>query len=115
MVDAGSADIAAIDCVTYALLSKYRPRVVQNLRILCQTAAVPAPPYVTSRLVPESVHTALRESLLRVLNDPSTANLRQALLLDHVDILPTSAYNAIARLEHQAVRLGYREMPFFVK
>ena len=41
------ADIAAIDCVTYAHLERYRPSLLQGTRRLCYTASAPGIPFVT--------------------------------------------------------------------
>ena len=41
-------DLAAIDCVTFELLRKYRPEAVHNIRVIGYTLACPALPYVTS-------------------------------------------------------------------
>ena len=35
MVSEGKADVSAIDCVTYALLSRYRPHAIDRVRSLC--------------------------------------------------------------------------------
>ena len=47
MVARGEADVAAIDCVTYACLERYRPSRLQGTRRLCYTARAPGIPFVT--------------------------------------------------------------------
>ena len=55
MLRSHGADVAAIDCVAFALLGQVSPAEVAGLRIIYKTVPVPAPPYVTS------VHTPVRE------------------------------------------------------
>lgn len=61
-VAAGSADVAAIDAVTWALLGEVGPGVHARLRVIGWTAEMPALPYITAaghaRLAP-----ALRDAL----------------------------------------------------
>ena len=45
---AGAADVAAIDCVTYASLLRVVPKVVASTRILQWTREVPSLPFVIS-------------------------------------------------------------------
>ena len=47
MVAAGAADVAAIDCVSHALLARHRPAALAGTGVLCRTAAAPALPFVT--------------------------------------------------------------------
>jgi hypothetical protein len=47
-VGCGRADIAAIDCVTFTILAKYKPDSIKNIRILTQSPQAPPLPYVTS-------------------------------------------------------------------
>jgi ABC-type phosphate/phosphonate transport system substrate-binding protein len=68
MVRAGEADVAAIDCVTYALLRRYRPQSLAGTRILQPTDPVPPPPYVTSRDYPPETVARLQNALVSVLD-----------------------------------------------
>ena len=45
----GEADVAAIDCVTYACLDRYRPSRLEGTRRLCYTARAPGIPFVAGR------------------------------------------------------------------
>jgi hypothetical protein len=46
-------------------------------------------------------------ALGRVMSDASLADVRAALLLDRVHVLPEAAYAHFLRVEADAVRLGY--------
>jgi ABC-type phosphate/phosphonate transport system substrate-binding protein len=49
MLQDGEADIASIDSVTYRLLSRHRPDLVNNLRVIGYGPLVPATPIIVSK------------------------------------------------------------------
>ncbi len=51
MVQSGKADVAAIDCVTYALAERHAPQLVDGLRVLQYTASAPGLPLIASRVL----------------------------------------------------------------
>ena len=108
LVCAGDADIAAIDCVTYAYLSDEDPAAVAGLRVIGWSARSPGLPLVAGSAVPASWVRRLRAALL----DPgerlqdAMAPLRIA-AFRHVD---DTEYARIARLEAAARALGYPEL-----
>jgi ABC-type phosphate/phosphonate transport system substrate-binding protein len=103
----GSADVAAIDCVTFGLVARYRPRDIARLRIIAETAASPAIPFITS------AHTAppLIEALRRVLTGADHRGALQKAMagLSIRDIRPVraEAYAAVAAFEEEAAAVGY--------
>ena len=110
MLLVGAADVAAIDCVTYALFQRHRPETHRGTRILCSTVHVPSPPFVTSTSTPPDVVVTIREALQATLADPSSERLRARLLLDRVDWIPLDAYRRIADIEQLANDFGYHEI-----
>jgi ABC-type phosphate/phosphonate transport system substrate-binding protein len=84
LVAAGKADVAAIDCVTFALLSRYRPSALTNVRELCRSASAPGLPYVASVAIGGQCVAQLRKGLQAVMCDPVLAEARAALLLKGV-------------------------------
>jgi ABC-type phosphate/phosphonate transport system substrate-binding protein len=76
----GRADVAAIDCVTFALLARAAPELVGAVRILAESAPAPALPYVTA--AGRDVRRRLLAALVRVAADPMLVEVRSALLLD---------------------------------
>jgi ABC-type phosphate/phosphonate transport system substrate-binding protein len=94
-VAAGEADIAAIDCVTYALLQRHRPAATVGLRVIGRTALAPALPLVTRRDADDAVVAALQSALRGALADPALAEARAALLLEGIEILGDADYDAI--------------------
>lgn len=95
---AGEADIAAIDCVTYALLQRYRPAATAGLRAIGRTATAPGLPLVTRRDAPDETVEALRAAWRGALADPALAEARAALLIEGLEILSDADYDAIPPL-----------------
>ncbi|HEU5060219.1 MAG TPA: PhnD/SsuA/transferrin family substrate-binding protein, partial [Kofleriaceae bacterium] len=88
LVARGEVDVAAIDCVTFALLERLRPDLTGAVRIIASSEPCPAPPLVTAAATFDDEVAALRRALARVAADPSLAQVRASLLLDGFDVLP---------------------------
>jgi ABC-type phosphate/phosphonate transport system substrate-binding protein len=109
-VAAGKADIAAIDCVTHALVARHRPRALEGTRILTRTAAAPGLPYITRGDADDDLVQRLRDGLVEIFADPHLADAREALLLRDAVVLPLEAYGRITDLERQAAAQGYADL-----
>jgi len=107
MISANEADLAAIDCVTFAHLQRIDPALTSGVRILCWTPPSPCLPFVTARRTSESTVAALRESLAVVLTDTTLAYARARLLLGDVDVRPDTELQHVSLLERGAVALEY--------
>jgi ABC-type phosphate/phosphonate transport system substrate-binding protein len=107
-VRAGEADIAAIDCVTYAYLSEEDPAAVAGLTVVGWSAPSPGLPLVAGSAVPATWVRRLRSALLAPGErlQAAMAPLRIA-AFRHVD---DTEYARIARLEAAARALGYPEL-----
>jgi ABC-type phosphate/phosphonate transport system substrate-binding protein len=102
LVAQGAADVAAIDCVTYALLERCRPHVVARTRVIAEIGAAPALPFITR-------HAEL-VAPLRAALECLSAEARAPLLLEGFEPVTEAAYRVILELEERAVRLGYPEI-----
>ena len=69
-VGAGEADVAAIDCVSFALATRVRPDLVAPLRVLTYGPSVPALPYVTSSRRSKAEITRIKRALIDAVADP---------------------------------------------
>jgi ABC-type phosphate/phosphonate transport system substrate-binding protein len=107
LVAAGKVDVAAIDCVTFALLSRYRPSAVADVRELCRSALAPGLPYVASSVTGNRRLAQLRNGLQAAMHDPALAEARATLLLKGVQVLPEEAYERITEIEAVALDRGY--------
>jgi len=109
-VASGTADTAAIDCVSYAHLGRLYAALTQRLRILDWTPASPGLPYVTARATDPSTFSALRSALTEVQADPALAQVRAALLQSGIDFAVDEDYTEVRRLEADALARGYPEL-----
>ncbi len=106
----GRADIAAIDCVTFALLRRGRAELTDAVEIVARTAPAPGLPLIASaRLPPDSIE-AVRAALIATLDDPALAAARATLGLVGAARLAPRDYAPIAEFEREAVRVGYPEL-----
>ena len=110
MVAAGQADLAAIDCVTYALINRYDPALLSAVRILGSSAAAPGLPYVTHGAADVDFVQRLRAGLARAVADPSLADLRADLLIADIAVLDFAAYDRVLEMETAAVGAGYARL-----
>jgi ABC-type phosphate/phosphonate transport system substrate-binding protein len=106
----GDADVAAIDCVTWAHLQRYRQTTTDRLRSLMWTVSSPGLPLVAAIGLEPATHTALRRALAAVERDPALEEARSTLLLDGFNDLSASQYRAVVHLEKMAISQGYPEL-----
>ena len=106
----GDVDAAVLDGVMLALLGRYRPAMMDRLRVLLWTTRSPGPPLVTSRWTPPDVVERLREGLLAVEADEALAEARNALLIEGFNQLGVPHYRAALHLEQIADSLNYAEL-----
>lgn len=102
LVGEGKADLASVDCVTWALLQRHRPEMTNRLKILTQTPKTPGLPLVT-RIGDTSF---LRRILKEVLGDPGLSPARDALMLSGFAELDLSDYDEILKLEQAGAALA---------
>ncbi|HEX6103849.1 MAG TPA: PhnD/SsuA/transferrin family substrate-binding protein [Alphaproteobacteria bacterium] len=107
-VQSGRADLAAIDCVTYALVERHRPAALAGIRVLEDTPAAPALPFVTAPQTRPEELQVLRRALAETVSDPKLAAAREAMLLDGIEELPLARYELIRDYARQGagVRLA---------
>lgn len=109
-VAAGDADVAAIDCVSYAQFVAHYPELTARLRILDWTESSPALPYVTARGTDEATRGALAGALAAAAADPALAEVRDALRLEGFAFDPDPDYRHVQALARAASDAGYPEL-----
>ncbi len=109
-ISRGEADVAAIDCITHALVERHTPSILKGTRVLCRTETVPAPPFVTRASIAPYELVKIREALKAAIADPAIAWARSEMLLNGYDVLPQDAYDAILEHERLADEYGYFEI-----
>ncbi len=107
LVADGEADVAAIDCVTFAHLAVADPALVGRLRPLGFTPSSPALPFVTAAATPPVTVARLRAALQDAMRSPLLAEARRVLCLAGLEPSPEPAYETVRALERAARERGY--------
>lgn len=95
----GAAGVACIDAVTWHILERDAPALVEGLDVLERTASAPAPPYVVRR---NGKRDRLARLMTAAVQNPATRLARRALLLRGVIPVERSDYAPILA-EYRAV------------
>jgi ABC-type phosphate/phosphonate transport system substrate-binding protein len=106
-VRTGAADVAALDCVSLALLERWAPAEMSGIRKLCLTEPAPSLPYITALATSPEILQRLQSGLRAAFDDPLLEAVRADLLLTGFAILPIAAYAPILAMEQAAHRAGY--------
>jgi ABC-type phosphate/phosphonate transport system substrate-binding protein len=107
MVASGEADVASIDCVSFAHFQRLYPSLVSKVRVLSWTTSSPSLPHITAGSAGDATVQALRAALADVFDDTGLAHVRERLLLRGVDLEPTPGFGEVLALERQAADAGY--------
>jgi ABC-type phosphate/phosphonate transport system substrate-binding protein len=110
MVHDGEADVAAVDCVTYALLKRHRPLALKAIRALCLTPHAPALPYVSRANAGSGFLQKIRRGLEVACSDAALADCRETLMIREFQFLEASTYKCIIEMEAAAIEHGYRDV-----
>ena len=110
LIAAGAADVAAIDCVTLEHLRRFHPQLIAQVRVVDWTPPSPCLPFVVSRRTSETTVQAVCSALEGVCADPALASVREALLLEGVDLTPDITFGRVLELEQLAERWRYPEL-----
>lgn len=103
----GAADIAAIDCVTYANILRFDPRRLAGIRVLGETMKGPGLPLITRLSAPDAEVALLRQVLNAAVADPALETVRDQLGLVGFARLEDADYAPLAALADGARALGY--------
>ena len=101
-VRSGSADIAAIDCVTLEALRRHAPESLRGLRTIGSTAAAPGLPLVTAAgTTAADLHT-LQRALFSACRDAALSDVRDALLIGGFEVVGVDAWQPIEAMRRIA-------------
>lgn len=102
----GRADLCACDCVTFGLIAAHAPESLAGLAVLGETAAAPAPPFITRGEASPADVDLWREAIARSMADPASAGPREFLGLAGVAVLDAAAYDRIGEMITDLAVLG---------
>ena len=103
----GSADIAAIDGVTFALVGDVAPGEVEGLRVLGWSAATPALPYAVRKGLDADARHRVADALMSAAADPEGADARYALRLSGLKPASDRDYAVMVEMREAAEARGY--------
>ena len=104
------ADVCAVDCVTWALLARYRSASLSGLTMLARTEPAPGLPLVTAGDCSDATVEMIRNALDRAFSRPDLADTRAALLIGGLSVTTLDTYEPLLEMERAAVSLGYPEL-----
>ncbi len=97
-VRARNAHCACVDGVTLELYRRYRPSVLEGVRILCETPAAPGLPFITRGSASNDEVQALRDGLFNALADPALVPFADQQLLKGAAVLEPEDYAPIRNM-----------------
>jgi ABC-type phosphate/phosphonate transport system substrate-binding protein len=103
----GRADLASIDCVSFALIQRLAPDLADRVAVVTESPLSPGLPFVASASLPESTIASVREALFAALADPDLADSRAALGLKGARPTTPADYQRVLDIERDAERAGY--------
>ena len=106
-VAGGRADLAAIDCVSFALMKRLRPGLTARVAVIAESPLSPGLPFILSARLPEATLAAAREALFDALADPELSSARAALGLKGARVTTPADYERILDIEREAEAAGY--------
>jgi ABC-type phosphate/phosphonate transport system substrate-binding protein len=106
-VAAGRADLASIDCVSFALLSRGRSELVERVTVVAESPLSPSLPFIAAAGVPASTIATVRGALFATLADPALDEARATLGLKGARPARPADYDRVAELERGAAAAGY--------
>lgn len=100
----GRADIAAIDCVTWALLQRHEPELVEGLSVVGETPLAPGLPLITAG--DASTVELLRDALRALVSDPQYRSVCEAMLIGGFSAVSREPYSLLLAWRDEAAELG---------
>ena len=106
----GRADLAAIDCVTWALLQMHDAAATEGLCTIGHSAPYPGLPLITSLHTPPEQVQALRHSLQCLVIAPAAAQALGQLLIEGFETPDLAVYQRCIEMESSAIASGYPQL-----
>jgi ABC-type phosphate/phosphonate transport system substrate-binding protein len=106
----GRADIAAIDCVSFAHLQRFEPDLTARVSKIAQSVRTAAPPYITAGKTDAGILRVLREVLGNVASATELKSVRSALNIQGFAFDTDAAYERLLLIEKEAAALGYPKL-----
>lgn len=109
-VQRGEADIAAIDCVTWALLKRHEPLAVLSLAVIGHTPLSPGLPLITSSQTSPEDLSAQRKVLSQLVTDSSYVAVCEKLFIGGFSQISREDYDVILDWQREAMEFGVLDL-----
>jgi ABC-type phosphate/phosphonate transport system substrate-binding protein len=101
------ADLASIDCVSFALLKRGRPDLIDRVAVVAESPLSPCLPFIAAASLPAPTIAVVREALFAALADPALAEARATLGLRGARVATPADYDLVIEIERGAAAAGY--------
>ncbi|WP_337269150.1 phosphate/phosphite/phosphonate ABC transporter substrate-binding protein [Oryzifoliimicrobium ureilyticus] len=105
----GSADCAAIDCITFANIKRFDPQALERIVILDETISGPGLPFITKGQANDLQVERLRQALFASIDASALDGVRDTLGLIGFEILSDSDYEPLQALAERAHQSGFHD------
>lgn len=102
----GDADIAAIDCVSWALLARYEPEALDGLHIIGETPRAPGLPLITAASTSSTRLAHLRMALHQLVQETAWRGVCDDNLIGGFSPAERDDYQIVLDWEHDAAAQG---------
>lgn len=106
----GRADIAAIDCVSFAHFQRFEPELTTRVSKIGESVRTAAPPYITAKKTDAGGLRILREILNDIAAAPELESVRSALNIEGFAFETDADYERLLLIEKDAIARGYPEL-----
>lgn len=105
-----TADLAAIDCVTYALLQRHQPALLTGLAVIGQSPLSPGLPLITARQTPAKTVVLLQAALHQLVNDVRYQDRCVAALIGGFSPVTRQTYVPLLQWRDEAAARGVTQL-----
>lgn len=106
----GRADIAAIDCVTWALLQRHEPELLKGLSVVGETPAAPGLPLITAGSTSAETLCLLRDALKTLVTAPDYREVCEAVLIGGFSEVSRQPYSLLLDWRDAAEKSGVTQL-----
>lgn len=106
----GTADIAAIDCVSWALLQHHDPALLAGLCVIGRSPLAPGLPLISSKDTPPAMMALLREALHQLVTGAQYRDICRAQLIDDFSVVTRQPYAQLLAWRAEAATRGVTQL-----
>jgi ABC-type phosphate/phosphonate transport system substrate-binding protein len=103
----GEADLASIDCVSFALLGRGRPELIERVAVITESPRSPSLPFIAAAGLGPPAIAAVREALFAAVADSNLAEARAALGLKGAQRTSPADYARVVEIERDTAAADY--------